>query len=415
MSTPPLRILIVDDEPSRSKDWATKIESLGLTNPTANISALDIAAARTLIEHAGTRRKNAREINQSPFSGTVPCDLDNVDVLVVDYDLQELLQTGHWSTGLQIAALARAFTKVKLIVLVNQFGTNTFDLTLIKALHSHADLDVGSDQLLNPAFWDRSKSENYSPWIWNDGVLKAPMRIEAMVQWMVSRLDSPVLSSLGFTTDSDSSTTGTFLAKDLWQECLNAPSNTFRQMVTESEFLTPKDREAIASFDEPCARVAAALVCHWLDRWVIPANEVLMDLPHLAGAYPWLLIKKEDPTCWQSTASLENGFDALLTGVKKHEFAPGFPLSRPVVWRQKVIQDAELAEPTGFTYDGFPDLVFCEDTSKFVEFTHARPFSCRLPSGDTQRFVADHRKEKQGRTAHSLDGVLYEPSVFFTL
>lgn len=412
MPTLPLRILIVDDDPERSRGWAATIDSLGFAGATA--TALEIDAVRTLMQTVGKRRKRARG-QQDPFVADVPCELDTVDVLIVDYDLQELLENGEWSTGLQVATLARALTRVKLIVLVNQFGTNAFDLTLSKAAQSHADFDVGSDQLLNPAFWDRSRIDGYAPWAWNDGVLRAPARMEAMLQWLMPRLNAPVLATLGFTTATDGSNAETHLAKELWQQCLDDPGHSFRQLVSESEFLTLKDRHEIAAFDEPCARVAAALVSHWLDRWVIPANDVLVDLPHLAASYPWLLNKKEEPKCWQAAASLDSGFDAFRPEVTKHQFAPGFPLAKPVAWRHKVVEDAALAEPNGFTYDGFPDLVFCEDTSRFHEFSDARPFTCRLPGNDPQRFVAN--PEKVGPTAggQPLTDVVYEPSVFFAL
>ena len=412
MPTPPLRILIVDDEPDRSREWAAKIESFGI--PGATVTALDIEAARAVMKKADGRRRRARE-NLDPFAADAPCDLDTVDVLIVDYDLQELLEVGEWSTGLQVATLARALTRVKLIVLVNQFGTNAFDLTLSKAAQSHADFDVGSGQLLNPAFWDRSRIDGYAPWGWNDGVLRAPARMEAMFQWLMPRLNDPVLTTLGFTAALDGSNAETYLAKELWQECLVDPNHSFRQLVSESEFLTLKDRHAIAAFNEPCARVAAALVSHWLDRWVIPANEVLVDLPHLASSYPWLLTKREEAVCWQDAASLDSGFDAFLPEVRKHQFAPGFPLMRLVVWRHKVVQDAALAEPNGFTYDGFPDLVFCEDTSRFHEFSDARPFSCRLPGNDPQRFVANPEKVVPTTGGQPLTDVVYEPSVFFAL
>jgi hypothetical protein len=237
----------------------------------------------------------------------------------------------------------------------------------------------------------------------------------ATLQWVLPRLDSPVLKSLGFTTAADESTASTPLPKELWQECVEDPLHTFRELVRESEFLTPKDRGAIAMFDEPCARVAAALVAHWLERWVIPTNEILIDLPHLASAYPWLLMSKGDIECWQATTSLENGFDALVPGVHQHEFRPGFPLPRPVVWRHAVLADARLAEPKGFTYDAFPDLVFCEDTSRFQLFEHSRAFSCRLPGGDPQRFVAHPERVVPINGGQPLTGVLYEPSVFFAV
>lgn len=411
MAPPHLRILIVDDEPDRSRDWAARVQAFGFSGTT--VRALDIDDARDVMKTVDERRRRARG-GLDPFAANAPCALDDVDVLIVDYDLQELLQVGEWSTGLQVATLARALTRAQLIVLVNQFGSNAFDLTLTKGASSHADFDIGSDQLVNPLFWDRSRVDGYAPWAWNDGVLRAPARIEAMVQWVMSRLDEPVLTSLGFAITADDANTQTFLAKELWEQLLDDPTHSFRHLVPESEFLTPKDRQAIAAFDEPCARVAAALLSHWLDRWVVPANDVLIDLPHLASACPWLLRKKEDPGCWQTAASLDNGFDALLPGVEKHAFSPGFPLARPALWRRAVSQDTDLAEPSGFTYDGFPDLVFCEDTSRFHAFEDARSFSCRLP-GDTQRFVANPERIVPTTGGLPLTDVVYEPSVLFAL
>lgn len=411
MSKPPMRILIVDDEPDRSKGWEKQIQALGFEG--VSVTALDLDASRALVEAADRRRRGARD-GMDPFAGSIECALDEVEVLIVDYDLQEMVEAGQWSTGLWVAMLARAFTKVKLVVLVNQFGTNMFDLTLSKGLKSRADFDVGSSQLLNPALWDRSRIDGYSPWGWLDGVLSATSRFEAVINWVRGKLDQPVLSTIGFGNGLDGADPDTCLSQELWQECVGNQTRTFRDMVAEAEFLTPKDRESIVRFDEPCARVAAALVTHWLDRWVIPTSDLLIDLPHLVSASPWLLNDREDADAWQSTVG-SNGFDALLPAVRLHAFEPEFPLSRPVVWRRRVARAVELVEPSGFTYDGFPDLVFCEDTSRFLLFDDARSFSCRLPSNDPQRFVANPDRVVPSHGGHVLTDVVYEPSVFFAV
>jgi hypothetical protein len=411
MPTRQTRILIVDDEPDRSKGWETQIQAFAF--PGVSVTALDLDASRALIEAADKRRRAARE-NKDPFASGIECELDGVDILVVDYDLQEMVQAGQWSTGLWVAMLARAFSRVKLVVLVNQFGTNMFDLSLSKGVKSRSDFDVGSAQLLNPALWDWSQVDGYAPWSWCDGVLRSVDRLDAVVGWMQGNLDKPVLGALGFGNGLEGSDPDTWMSQELWQECVGDPTRTFREMVGEAEFLTLKDREFIKKFDEPCARVAAAIVSHWLDRWVIPANDVLADLPHLTSASPWLLMGREDLGAWQATTHLD-GIGALLPAVRQHEFLPGFPLSRPVVWRNRVARCAELAEPTGFTYDGFPDVVFCEDTSQFHGFSDARSFSSRLPGSDPQRWVANPERVVPKSGGHILTDVSYEPSVFFAL
>lgn len=411
MTTNLLRVLIVDDEPSRSKGWADGIKELLGSN--AEVVALELPQSRVAIEAADSRRREARR-GLNPFTSATACILDDVDILVLDYDLQELVETGTWSTGLWVAMLARAFSRVKLIVLVNQFGPNRFDLTQTRAVESRADVDIGEGQLLNPALWDRSRIEAYMPWAWNDGLIGASARVEAAVDWTRSRLDRSVLTELGFSVDSHSSDTTTFIAPELWQLCLSRSGLTFRELVREADFLPIKDREAVGAFDELCARVSAAIIMHWLDRWVIPANEVLIDLPHLVSAYPWLLRRRQDIDDWQA-AAVQNGFDALLSEVSHHVFKPGFPVSRETVWKQKIINDPALAEPSGFVYDGFPDLVFCEDTSRFLPFSNARSFLSKLPGADPQRFVADPNAVTSLNRHFSPNAVAYEPSVLFAL
>lgn len=411
MILPSIRILIVDDEPERSSGWVTTIKSFG--TPNMEVVALEMDKSRDLMGAVVARQHQIRTAHAVP-EGNSP--LHDIDVLVVDYDLQELLKEGQWSTGLQVLTLARAFSGVKLIVLVNQFGSNIFDLTLTKSLRSLADLDVGSDQLVNPAFWDRSWGGGFAPWSWGDGVLGSVKRIEQAIEWAKSNLDLPVLECLGFNHSSEQSGAPTFLSSEIWQQCLTDPNQTLRDMVRTSDFLTQKDREnAIVNFDEPCARVAAVLIMHWLDRWVVPANEVLADLPHLVSFYPWLLRDNESVEGWQAAASLLDGFAGLRSGIDKYAFEPKFLVSRPVLWKRRVIEDEEFSEPKGFSYEDIPDLVFCEDTSTFVEFANAKPFTSRLPGADPQRFVINQQKLGEFDGGLLLAGVAYEPSVLFAL
>lgn len=414
MTKSPLRVVIVDDETDRSKGWAASILALGISGIT--VEALELAEAQLMIQSADARRRVARE-GKDPFASNsmLECNLDGVDILIVDYDLQELLEVGKWSTGLQVSTLARAFTRTKLIVLVNQFGTNSFDLTLVKSTQSRSDFDIGSGQILNPAFWDRSRTDGYSPWTWNDGVIQAAHRMEAVVEWMILNLDNTVLSTLGFAFESEESQQPNYLNYELWQEIITSPNQTFRELVGKSEFLAQKDRECILCHDEPCARIAAAIISHWLERTVIPANETLIDIPHLVSFYPWLLRSPEDVESWQTTTRKNEAFNSTLEQLDTCIFDPGFPLARPVVWKQKVLQTPALAEPAGFSYDDFPDMVFCEDTSSFHEFSESRPFQSRLPGSDPQRFVANPGKIADPAWKHPLTDVNYEPSVLFAL
>lgn len=420
MSSNLFRIVIIDDEHERADGWARELEKLPIGGQLhkmgyegTEIRALDRQEALTILQAAESRRSLMRE-GQNPFAGQIQCALDEIDVLVVDYDLQEFMKDGQWTTGQQLATLARAFTEVNLIVLVNQFATNSFDLTLVQSATSQADIDVGSDQLPNQSLWDRSTIKDFSPWTWNDGILSGSVRFNQTIEWVRQRLDDKVLATLGFTADTADGSGLIYLPAALWERFLKSPDQTFRKLASDTDFLVIKDRAHIEKFDGPCARVAAAIVCHWLDRWLIPAGEVLIDLPHLAAIYPWLLLDRSDLSCWQRSTDLENGFDAMQPDVRKHQFNPGFPISRPVVWRQAVLSDPKTAEPSGFTYEGFPDLVFCENTSKFAEFEKCSSFESDLQGPDKQRFII-RKTSNDSRAEHAIDDVLYEPSVRLTI
>ncbi|QNM96894.1 hypothetical protein [Chitinimonas koreensis] len=233
------------------------------------------------------------------------------------------------------------------------------------------------------------------------------------IEWAKKSLDQPVLECLGFTYGSDHVDSPSYISSELWQQCLVNPVHTLREMVGASDFLTQKDRDnAILKSEESCARVATMLITRWLDRWVVPANEVLADLPHLVSFYPWLLLDNTNLAGWKK--SITDGFNGLHMAASNYSFNPKFLLPRPVVWKNKILSDPMLAEPKGFNYEGIPDLVFCEDTSSFVDFVNAKPFTSRLPGLDSQRFVVDQKKlDILG--VWTPKGVAYEPSVLFAL
>jgi hypothetical protein len=406
-----LNVLIVDDDPSRSAGWESAIKAFGFEGLTVRAVRLD--ETKELMKVANNRRIQMRPGSSS--AACEPCILDSTDLLIVDYDLQELLEVGQWATGLQVATLARAFTQVKYIALINQFGTNTFDLTLSKARDSRADQDVGSDQLLNPGLWVRNDAAgNFLPWHWQDGLLRAPGRIAATQEWVRARLDYPVLETLGFGFEPTSESPETYIPKELWQELVDNPSASFRELAKRSDFLPIRDSEYLDQHDEYCSRIATAVLSHWMERILIPSGEVLIDIPHLVSSYPWLLRDVKDVDQWNSTTGEnDQALEALNPLVKDAVFSPGFPLSRPALWRRKVTADSRLSEPADFSYDDFPDLVFCEDTSSFHPFEISRSFVSRLPGTDNQRFVID--PSKLGDDSSTFAQVTYEPSVFFAL
>lgn len=194
----PLKILLLDDDTARAKDWAEKISQLeGCT-----ALAPEKNEVRELISVLFKRRKEGR-LHGAKF-WEVSCDLvDSADLLIIDYDLQNLDDNGEWTTGSEVAYSARLVSKAKFMVVINQRGANRFDLTMVKAAESRADLDVGGVQLINPGLWQSTEFKGYRPWHWPN--LKAePARVAEGVAFVKANLDTPIFTSLGFSTDFDS-------------------------------------------------------------------------------------------------------------------------------------------------------------------------------------------------------------------
>lgn len=88
------------------------------------------------------RQTAFRELGAWEQNGTNP--LDNVDVLMVDFDLFE---TQGVTNADQVAYLARCFTTCGIIVVMNRFSHNPFDLTLKDYPASFSDPEFGQKQL----------------------------------------------------------------------------------------------------------------------------------------------------------------------------------------------------------------------------------------------------------------------------
>ena len=97
---------------------------------------------------------------------------DNADILVVDYDLVNLLENSELPvgvpTGERVAYMARCFSECGFIIALNQFnvaGEPLFDLTLCGHPRSFADINIGSKELLYSGLWTNGWG-GYRPWHW---------------------------------------------------------------------------------------------------------------------------------------------------------------------------------------------------------------------------------------------------------
>lgn len=147
------KILIYDDEELFTNILRKGLAKLQIVSDTSEIKALDEQTFKDIMDTLNERRLSFRENGEWRDSRT---PLDEASIFIVDYDLVKST-AGEFLTGETVAYLTRCFSSCGLIVGVNQFGDNTFDLTLKGHPESFADLNIGSSQLSNPNLWGGHK------------------------------------------------------------------------------------------------------------------------------------------------------------------------------------------------------------------------------------------------------------------
>lgn len=393
------KILIYDDVPGFRDKLRKLLESLTIVTDTFEVDTLDEEGFEVSMETLRERRCAFRE------TGTwdderIP--LDDVSIFVVDYDLFE---ASPFLTAEALAYLARCFSSCGLIVGVNQYGHNTFDLTLRGHPESFADLNVGEKQLDNPNLWGQWVS-GFHPWCWpalSDYLDDFEKKIEDVRGSLEN--GARIHEVLGFSSevfDMLPRSIGQFLGRE-------PAETTFRQFVVESnDGLKLKDTIGTDDVSEDVlARIGAARISKWLERLVLPGQDILVDAPHLVSRYPSLLTGNvEDIEVWNGTALLtshdELGMSTDL--IEPFQLKKDHWLSRPV-WFWDDLRECEdireVREPWKFER---PDWVFCEDTSRFHARNDCREFVADVESPYARRFVRGGG-----------DDVDYRPRVRFSL
>lgn len=404
------RILICDDEPNVRDRWKTTLNAIPSVRRNFDVGVVRNEDFKNTLTDLESRRRKARDrsTKASPWGKNL---FDSAAILIVDYDLLKFNKEDYL-TGEGTAYLARCYSRCGLIIALNQFGENTFDLTLRRNPNSFADLNLGSRQLGNPALWHEPwKGFRPSYWPMLPIALKA---FENRVKELKGNLGKRILSYLGFLpqiTETLPRSTKEFLGSGNEPEVVS-----FREFVTESGNGLRRKDETLD--DESVARIAAARVSKWLERMVFSGQDVLVGAPHLVSRFPSLLAGNPKATeTWNKTTSFK-GLRSL--GMRYGRIAPfRFDkqdwLSRPAWFWKPLSNFAEIAEVADPWSTERPDFVFSEDLSKFLPRGAAREFVADLPSPFVRRFVVDKDSSKGRQFAAHLRGVEYVPAVRFSL
>lgn len=400
-----MRFLILDDETSRAETWAETIRQFLAADD--EVVVFERGQVSDVINEIQQKRFEARNGN---FESVLA--LEGYDLVIIDYDLLGLESNGGsagWSTGAEIAYAARLMCDVGPLVVVNQYGNNSFDLTMKRSWFSKADLDLGSHQIVNPGVWSSSGFSGFRPWQWPN-LQKEAVRFERMTAFVKENLDHSIVETFGF--DLEDTASPRYIGYELAGLLgIKDEGVTFRELLTTNTdvrvfHVLEKDLAILQAMnDDRLARVTAVVVWRWLEKIVLPNQETLSDLPHLALELPWIYKEWKDPHQWNrlSDLTLTAELDPL---VGECAFVPDFMFSRPVYWGGLLKE--KIGRPEDFNVSQIPNLVFCEDTSQFVNEEDATDFPSDLPAFEKQRWV------KNGSPDFAIE-VSYEPQSYLLM
>ena len=400
------KILIYDDEREQTKRFKSKLNQAlkkAGKDQDFTIETLCEDALQCSIEKL---QKKQEEFRDNGTCSNETTEFDEAAIFIIDYDLLKS-QLTKFLTGEIIAYIVRCFSECKLIIGLNQYGHNPFDLTLRGHPESFADLNLGVDQLSNPDLWHGDWGDfrsGFRPWYWPN-LSNSLCNFDRKVAEVGENLDAPICEVLGF--DSNlfrllPRAVVQFIGKVKRKE----PSETtFREFVLQSgNGLRPRD--ATISDKNVLARVGAARISKWLERLVLPEQDILVDAPHLVSRYPSLVAKDvKKIKVWNRAAQLvdyhELGLDTDL--IEPYRFQKDYWISRPVWFWDKLRECESIHEMKEPWLTVKPSWIFCEDASRFYNRNDCREFFADIDSPFTQRFVKDFK------------GVDYRPRVRFSL
>ena len=367
------------------------------------VKILDEDRLQDAIKTLQARQEGIRANSRFSYGAT---QFDDTSIFIIDYDLLKSKAVGFF-TGENIAYSVRCFSTCKLIVGLNQFGRNSFDLALKGHPESFADLNLGADQLDNSGLWRGDWGEvrrTFRPWYWpnlSDSLTAFDKRVEEVRD----NLDEPICGVLGF--DSD---VFRLLPRAVVQfigqvEGKETAETTFREFVTESgNGLRPRDKDM--EDEDVMARVGAARISKWLEIFVLPEQDILVDAPHLVSRYPSLIEgdRKKIGT-WNKTAQLVGHSELGLNSesIEPFRFQNDHWISRPVWFWDQLREHGQIKELTEPWLTAKPDWVFCEDASRFYRRNACREFLAETSSPFVRRF------------AKEFPNVDYQPRVRFSL
>lgn len=376
-----LKILICDDEPAQIERWK---KDIGNGYPGDVIDWLPFDPSKDFDRYLGQLTARRRRARGLPADEYIAMEFDEADILILDYDILKS-GTHAFVTGEELAYLARCYSTCGVIVAMNQIEWS-FDLRLVDAerLHSFADLNIRSDSLPQPGLWQETwpaGGDEFRPWSW-PCLPRLVSRLREITSWVESNASAKVLEALGLNS------------RELLRSFSNVTLDAFCREgsleaamdVTFANFLdvSPKGKHKKDKITpDQLPRVCASRVLNWLREDLLPSQDVIVDLPHLATRIPELAKSlHDDQQRWNETTRHQwtDAYSDLIpcpwiTGLERWFDFP--------VWSWPACSK----ELNAFNLPMSPAFVFCEDTSNFQPSTDVYPIETDVSGVFSTRWI----------------------------
>ncbi len=374
-----LKVLVYEDQSTIAKTWVDGIRS---TYREADVEAVDTKDFQPLLELVNRRRTAWREDLNEAFE-TGSHDIDEADIIVLDYDLLHYSDAAD-ITGSRLAYLLRCFSKCGFIIVLNEFGRNVFELSLGSPPEGFADIHLGGEQIGNPGLW-QAPFDGYRPWYW-PVVPNARENFELCVKDVREHPDTPVLGFLGLDRVIDWIPRR---ARDFLLGKQKIEEVTFKSFV-ESVHGGISDKDTL--IPEQMARVTAARIVTLLNSIILPEQSILVDAPHLVSRFPSITLDRHrhnDVEVWNQLCNpVDLDIDNLLIErLKKYKFQKPHWLWRPAWYWPEINKDENIEEVKDPWKVPEVDWVFCEDISRFVPVEVAQGFRALVSPPFIKRYV----------------------------
>ncbi|WNJ89592.1 hypothetical protein [Bosea sp. 685] len=360
-----MKIRVCDDSEDLS---AICVEKICAVVPDADVKRMDNAIAEV---SKLLKRKTAAELDLDPPAGRT--EFDEVDVLVIDFDLLHLDNDGSRTTGEGVARLARGYSDCGVVVVMNQFKVADFDLGMRGHLDSHADLNISAHLVGEKALWEELKPQEgrFDPTTWTPVPTLLASARKLTGAFDNGTLAAPIMPLLGLSADAlgeISDTAFGFLSQ-------NAETVEDLTALTVKDFLKEKfDEKALGNLERHSPhylfRFAAFRLVKWMERAVLRPMNVLIDAAHLIDRMPFLIANEGamgDAAHWIAAAAEPRRLLRWNLLERYHNAVASAVIGRDVFdWHRMIGDEAFDTLQDEFIEKGAERFYLAEDTSRFV-------------------------------------------------